>query len=550
MKQIAIGTDDFKEIRETNSLFIDKTLFIKELIDDTSKVLLFPRPRRFGKTLNMSMINYYFNRDFNSKDLFKGLNISKCSDKYLKEMNKYPVISLSLKECKKNSFLEFKEEFKNIIVKLYKNYKYLLDCPSIEEIDKNYFKRCLNGQEDMRLSYAIATLVDMIKTYYNEQVIVLLDEYDVPIIEGYLRGYYTEIIEFTRDIFSSVFKNNLSLKKGIITGILRVSKEGMFSGANNIDVYNITDNSYSNYFGFTEIEVKEVLAKYNLSDKFQSVKTWYDGYLFNRNIIYNPWSILKFLKDKDHSMQVYWANTGGVDLLRDLIYTTKGNISLLDKFHSLLDKGYIEHINLDYNMNLTDLDNNIHTVFTLFMLTGYLTPNNLLTSLEDVTLKIPNLEIRKNLENICINWFSDNIRYGNEFDNYLLYNDLENFKETFERIVLESFSYYDIKINKGENFYHAFVMGLLYSSNQNFFITSNRESGFGRYDLVLKPKNNDIKYAYIIEFKAIEKDNFEETMEKAFKQIDEKNYIEEIKEYDVTKIVIVFKGKEIRIETR
>ena len=550
MKPIAIGNEDFKEIIESNSLFVDKTLFIKELIDDTSKVLLFLRPRRFGKSLNMSMLKYYFDINLNSKYLFKGLNISKCSKLYLDEMNKYPVVSLTLKECKKATYEAFLMSFKTLISNLYRNYKFLLDSSLIEEVDKEYFKRCLNEEEEKQLSLALAKLINMLEIYYKSQVIVLLDEYDAPILEGYLKGYYDNIINFMREVFSSTFKGNLSLKKGIITGILRVSKESMFSGANNINVYNITDSNFSTYFGFTEEEVKETLAEYDLSDKFLEVKKWYDGYLFSRTTIYNPWSILNFLANHEHILKVYWANTGGTDLLQDLIYSTKCNTNLLETFHTLLEKGSITGIDLDLEMNLPSLNNNPNTVWTLFMLSGYLTPSEYVDFSKLVTLRIPNFEIRKNLESICVNWFKYNIKHGNIFEDYLLNNNMYDFKDTFKMIVEESFSYYDINIKHGENFYHAFVMGLLYSGSNNFIIKSNRESGYGRYDLILKPKNKDIKYAYIIEFKAIENGNFEETVEKAFKQIEEKNYILEVKDYDVTKIVIVFKGKECRIETR
>ena len=551
MKAIGIGTDDFKEIRENDYLFIDKTLLIKELIDDGSKALLFPRPRRFGKSLNMSMINYYFNREYKdiSFDLFKGLNISKCSDRYLNEMNKYPVVSLSLKECKTENYEKFIIEFKAIISSLYKKHEYLLDSSLISNSDKEYFQRCLDCKEDDRLSSSVSTLVELLRIYHNEQVIVLLDEYDAPIMESYLKGFYSDVIDFMKSFFSSTFKDNLNLKKGIITGILRVSKEGMFSGANNIKVYNVCDYKYSTYFGFLEGEVKNCLKEYNLSGKYEDVKKWYDGYFFGESKIYNPWSILNFLSDPKNSFRTYWVNTGGVDLLRDLIYSVN-NASLLEEYHKLLDTGYISHVNLDLNMNLTSLPNNRDTVFTLFMLSGYLTMVEYSDSLKDLKLRIPNLEVRENLENICIKWFNNNIKKYTAFEDYLITNNMFDFKENFKRIVLESFSYYDVNVKHGENFYHAFVMGLLYSGSVNFSITSNRESGYGRYDLLLKPKNNSCHYAYIIEFKAIEENDFDNTMEKAFKQIEDKNYQEEIKEYDVTKIVIVFKGKEIRIETR
>ena len=552
MKAIGIGTDDFKEIRENDYLFIDKTLLIKELIDDGSKALLFPRPRRFGKSLNMSMINYYFNREYKdiSFDLFKGLNISKCSDRYLNEMNKYPVVSLSLKECKRESYEKFILKFKSIISDLYKKYEYLLDSPLISNSDKEYFQDCLNKKEEDDLSSAISYLVNMLRIYHGEQVIVLLDEYDAPIMESYLRGFYSKVIDFMKSFFSSTFKDNLNLKKGIITGILRVSKEGMFSDANNIDIYNITDPNYSSYFGFLETEVIEVLDEYNLSDRFNEVKTWYDGYLFNKNTIYNPWSILKFLKNTDHIMQVYWANTGGVDLLKDLIYRINDNSILLSQYHKLLETGIITNIDLDLYMDLNTLKGNDNTVWTLFMLSGYLTPLEYYDSINNITLKIPNLEIRENLEKICSKWFTTGIFENYNFTNLLLRNNIERFKDDFKNVVIKSFSYYDVPNNdSGENFYHAFVMGLLYSSNNLFSITSNRESGFGRYDLVLKPKNDSCRYAYVIEFKAISNNDFDKTIKDAFEQIDEKNYIESIKEYDVTKIVIVFKGKDIRIET-
>ena len=551
MKAIGIGTDDFKEIRENNYLFIDKTLFIKELIDDGSKALLFPRPRRFGKSLNMSMLNYYFNLEYKdlSFNLFKGLNISKCSDRYLSEMNKYPVVSLSLKECKKDNYQDFIDNFKTIISDLYSKYSYLLDSSLIEEVDKKYFRNCLDKKQEIELARGISNLIKMLRIYHDEQVIVLLDEYDAPIVESYLKGFYKEVISFMKDLFTNTFKGNLNLKKGIITGILRVSKEGMFSDANNIKVYSVCDYKYSTYFGFLETEVKDCLKEYNLSGKYEDVKKWYDGYFFGESKIYNPWSILNFLSDPKNSFRTYWVNTGGVDLLRDLIYNVD-NASLLEEYHRLLDTGYVEYDNIDLNMNLTSIKYNTYTLRTLFMLSGYLTMVEYSDSLKDLKLRIPNLEIRENLENICINWFNNNIQYSNMFLNYFKNNNMEGFKETFERTVLESFSYYDIKINKGENFYHAFVMGLLYSSNSLFSITSNRESEYGRYDLVLKPKNDTSRYAYIIEFKAIEENDFDKTIEKAFKQIEDKNYVESIKEYDVTKIVIVFKGKDIRIETR
>ena len=282
-KEIATGTHDFKEIIETNSLYIDKTLFIKELIDDTSKVVCFPRPRRFGKTLNMSMLDYYFNCEYDDSEyLFKGLNINKEEDKYLMEMNKYPVIALSFKELKSNTYQEFIINFKLLMNKLYDKYNKLLNSNKITETDKEYFKKITNMNEDVLLANSISMLVRMLRKEYNKEVIVLLDEYDAPILNGYLKGYYDEVITFIKQIFVTTFKDNNDLKKGIITGISRISKENLFSDANNIEVYNMTDSRYSTYFGFTESEVKDVLKEYDLENTFDDVKKWYDGYLFNR----------------------------------------------------------------------------------------------------------------------------------------------------------------------------------------------------------------------------------------------------------------------------
>ena len=394
-------------------------------------------------------------------------------------------------------------------------------------------------------------LSNMLEKYYNQKVYVLLDEYDAPILSSYLNGFYVKCINFMRDLFSATFKGNLSMKKGIITGILRVSKEDMFSGANNIKVYNITDYNYSNHFGFTEEEVKDVLNQYDLSGNFNKIKKWYDGYRFSDYVVYNPWSILNYLSDRKHTLQAYWVNTGGVDLLRKLIYS-KRNTGLLEEYHKLLETNEVCNVNLDMYMDLKSLDNSRDTIWTLFMLAGYLTPKGNVINTKNITLRIPNLEIRENLENICVKWFNDNISYRDLLEEDLVNNNMNEFKKTFTDIVNESFSYYDVERRYGENFYHAFCMGLLYSYNYHFKITSNRESGYGRYDLLLKPINKSCNNAYIIEFKSIENDNFDETIEKAFNQIEGKKYDIELKEegYHINKIVIVFKYKEIKMEIR
>ncbi len=549
-KPIAIGTDDFKEIIETGSLFIDKTLFIKELIDNTSKAICFPRPRRFGKTLNMSMINYYFNLEYKDNTLFNGLKIMEQGEKYLKEMNKYPVVSLSLKDTKFDDYEGFIDNYKEIMKTLYSKYNYLLKSDKLDETDKEDFLKIIRKQEDILLPNALAKLVGYLNKHYELKVIVLLDEYDAPILYGYEMGYYDKMITFMKQLFVTTFKDNGNLKKGIITGVSRISKENLFSDANNINVYNITDVRFSEYFGFTQEEVDEVLEEYNLSSK--GVEKWYDGYLFGETKIYNPWSILKYLENPKHTLQSYWTNTGGVGLLKKLVFRMNDNSTILNDFHKLLETGRIEHLVLDIFMDLKNLKANKNTIWTLFLLTGYLTPIKFITNPNDVSLKISNLEVRENLENMAKTWLNDIKEDEIDFAEILKVGDIDKFKNSFKSIVQSGFSYYDVPKNQeGENFYHGFVMGLLYdSTNRVFDITSNRESGEGRYDLVLKPINNSTNNAYIIELKSATRLGLDKTIENSFSQIEKKGYKETVKEFNVTEIAIAYIGKKIKIETR
>ena len=550
-REIATGTEDFKEIIETNSLYIDKTLFIKEIIDDTSKTVCFPRPRRFGKTLNMSMLNYYFNLDYKDNKLFYGLNISELGEKYKEEANKYPVISISFRELKADNYKDFLKSYKELMANLFSNYEYLLKSKAINSNAKRKINKFINEKENdgNRLANAVSNLVRYLRKYYDIKVIVLLDEYDAPILHAYEKGFYEEVITFMKQLFVTTFKDNTDLRKGVITGISRISKENLFSDANNIEVYNMTDSRYSTYFGFTENEVKDSLKEYGLLDTFDNVKKWYDGYLFNKTIIYNPISILKYLKNEDHAFIPYWTNTGGVGLLKNLIYNLNNREEILNSFEDLLKVGIIEHINLNVNLDLSSLEGNKDNIYTLFMFSGYLTPNKFLENYENATLKIPNLEIKNNLENIVKDWFMVGPLKSYDFTKYLYDNQLELFKENFENIVLESFSYFDVPDNNnGENFYHAFTMGLLRSGCNNYEITSNRESGYGRYDLILKPFDKN-KTAYIIEFKVSDLD-FDKAIEDGFRQIDEMKYEVSLKGYKIIKMVIAFKGKKLKIETR
>ncbi len=553
MKNINLETNDFKEIIESDSLFIDKTLFIKELIDNPSPVICFPRPSKFGKSLNMSMLNYYFNIEYKNNTLFNGLEIMKQGDKYFKEMNKYPVVSLSLKDTKKITFKGFLNNYKTIMANLYLKYEnILMNSKVLTNTEKQRIKTIIEEKEDNpeRLPNFLSYLVNYLSRYYGLQVIVLLDDYDVPIINGYFNGYYDEVVDFINQLLVTTFKGNRNLKKGIITCISKICTENFYSCANNIEVYNITDARYSTYFGFTESEVKGLLKEYNLSDIFDDVKKWYGGYLFDENTIYNPWSILKYLENKDHELIPYWTNKEGVGLLKDLIYNIKYNTNLLDEFERIINKCYKEHVNIELNLNLKSLKGDPNTVWTLFMLMGYLTPTTLVGDGENITLKIPNLEIKENLIDMASSWFKNNYN-GNSIVKYLANSEINEFKNKLENLVLETFSYLDVPgTSASEAFYHAFVMGLIRIDNEYYEVTSNRESGFGRYDILLKPKIKDIP-AYIIEFKLV-RDNttFEDTVETAFNQIETMKYDASVKNLDVIKMAIAFKGKKVKIETR
>ncbi len=541
-------TNDFKKLIESGAVYIDKTLFIKEIIDNNDDSVMIPRPRRFGKTLNLSMLYYYFSNEFDSHELFKGLNIMEQDEKYLSEMNKYPTIFLDLKNTKKDTYSEFIDRYKTIMSDLFKKYKFVLEN---SDIDVDFYNRIINKEEDSELADAFSYLVGYLKDYYHEKVIVILDEYDAPILHGYEKGYYNEIIEFMKQLFVTTFKPEpiySNIHKGIITGISRISKENLFSDANNIKVYNITDSKFSTYFGFTEDEVINILEENDLKEKISEVKKWYDGYLFNKYTIYNPWSILSFLGNSDHALIPYWGNTGGVHLIKSLIYNLNNRQEILNSYENLLKTGYVEHINLNIKLDLTDLEGDRDNIYTLLMLSGYLTPAEFKPDLKDVKLRIPNLEVKGELESIVKNWFKGPLK-GYDFTEYLYNNKLELFKTTFENVVIESFSYYDVpNNNNGENFYHAFAMGLLMSGSSNYEITSNRESGYGRYDLILKPFDKNVT-AYIIEFKVSDSD-FDNTIEEGFRQIDEMKYEVSLKDYKIVKMVIAFKGKKLKIETR
>ncbi|MGL5084461.1 MAG: AAA family ATPase, partial [Clostridium sp.] len=486
MKRVAIGLSDFKEIKDSNRYFIDKTLIIKEFIEDSSKIALIPRPRRFGKTLNLSIVKYFLAKSHvDNSYLYKGTNIEKEND-IMKLQGTYPVIYLTLKDEKHNDFDKFIESMKKQISSLYKNFYYIYEDIKFEN-DKTFFYNLINEDCSVQdLEVSLLKLSEYLNIYHNHKVIILMDEYDTPIHQGYFKNYYDEMIGFMRNFLSAGLKDNINLEKAMITGILRVAKESIFSGMNNLAVYSLLSYRYSDKFGFTEEETTNLLKYYSLHEKIDDFKNWYNGYIFGETTIYNPWSVLCYINEPERNFMPYWVNTADDKIIRTLL--AKGDAETKVGLESLYNGGYVEtFVNEDTIMS--EIDKNKNNIWSFLLLSGYLKAVSRRfdesRSLYIYKLKIPNIEIKTLYRTIIDKWFSDsniNSQYNNMIKALTL-GDIKNFKKLFKRCVMESFSYFDAKGQDPENVYHAFVLGMLVSLNGIYEVRSNRESGIGRYDV-------------------------------------------------------------------
>ncbi len=544
MKSIPIGKDNFQKLIQENCYYVDKTASIEELLENGSDVVLYTRPRRFGKSLFISMLEHFFDIDKKeiNKDLFKGLYISQSP--YYKELSNYPVINLDFKDLKRDDFDSTYEEFKNIIADVYEKKTYLLDYLSESQaLIFNSFidKTAKKTDYERTLKY----LSNWLEEYHHQKVIILIDEYDVPIQYGYLKGFYDEIVSLIRSVFSSCLKGNDSLKFGVLTGVLRVSKESIFSDLNNPDVIDMMTPTYNEAFGFTEKETKELLEYYGL-ELTKEVKNNYDGYNIGGVSIYNPWSILSYASKK--VIEPYWINTSSNDLIKDLL----SKISEEDKIEvEKLLQG--ESISFTYNKQITYLDfhdsENINSILSLMFMSGYLTfDKNVYDEITKLTYKmyrIPNEEVRSDLiEMIQKITFQKVI---NQFDTYknftrALILDNKNVIEEYINKLLASISYYD----KKESFYHGYIIGLLGSFiSHNYIVKSNREAGKGRFDVLIE--SVDRTFGCIMEFKISDKESEMENMaKKAKKQMKEKGYYKELqldKVANIHEYALVFCGK-------
>ena len=553
MQGIGIGISDFKNLRLRKNYFIDKSLYIKDIIDNQSGVILITRPRRFGKTLNMSMLRYYFDiKGKDNKELFKDLKIMEQDENYTSKLGYYPVIYLTLKDVNDRNFDNMLLALKTAMINMYKEHMYLLNSDKIYEFEKNKINDILNAREDeIVLKNAVKDLSEYLNRYYERPVILLVDEYDVPLQSAYIEGYYEEAIKFLKGFYNITFKDNQYLEKTVLTGVSRIAKESLFSGMNNFKVFTIMDNEFADDFGITTEEMEKVISDFDVKEDEEEIKKWYDGYkIGNVEGIYNPWSILNYLNKRE--LKPYWVNTSSNDLIK---MTLKKSNSIKEKMIKLLQGEAVE-VKINLETIIVGIEEREENIWGLMLQTGYLKVEEVVDLLgRRYKVKIPNYEIKSLFEEIIDTWFDNKVE-GNDLRSILedlITLRLEDFERKFKKLVVEMFSFFDVGENTAENFYHAFVLGMLVGLKDKYFVKSNRESGYGRYDIMLEPKEKD-KNSFIIEFKITE--NMDEktvknTVEEAKKQIEEKKYEGELKEKgftNITKMVFAFKGKEFKLE--
>ena len=566
-KVISIGNQSFESIREKDNFYVDKTNFIKEWWDDDDIVTLITRPRRFGKTLNMSMLECFFSNKYKDRgDLFEGLEIWN-DEKYRKLQGTYPVIFLSFAEIKQNNYNDAVEKIKRIICEVCQQFDFLKNWDGLTEIEKKNISNISYNMSDVMAQDLIKNMSNYLSRYYGKKVIILLDEYDTPMQEAYVNGYWEELVAFTRSLFNSTFKTNPYLERAIMTGITRVSKESIFSDLNNLVVVTTTSNQYETAFGFTEEEVFNSLDEQGLSDKKDIVKTWYDGFTFgDKKDIYNPWSIINFLKFK--SLKTYWADSSSNGLINSLVQ--KGSPYIKTMIENLISGEKINVI-VDEQIVFSELDYSEDAVWSLMLASGYLKVvsseelNLIRESDNEYELALTNREILFMFRKMILRWFSPAKHETNEFIRALISGDIESMNEYMNDVALNTFSSFDSGKKKSnrkapENFYHGFVLGLMVDQTENYIITSNRESGYGRYDIMLEPidKTNEKYPGIVIEFKVInprKENTLEETVAAALKQIEEKNYDAElvkrgVKEENIHHYGFAFRGKEVLIDGR
>jgi hypothetical protein len=558
---VSIGNQGFDDIRENKYFYIDKTGLIKEWWSSGDAVTLITRPRRFGKTLNMSMLNCFFSNQYaNRGDLFEGLSVWE-DEKYRQLQGTYPVIFLSFADVKQNDLQGALWKIKKIIFNIYQQYAWLGSWEGLMAVEREQFVGITPDMEDTAAQSAIQDLCSYLSRYYKKKVIVILDEYDTPMQEAYIHGYWDKFTAFMRSLFNATFKTNPYLERAVMTGITRVSKESIFSDLNNLAVVTTTSDRYSTAFGFTQEEVFKSLDDMGLGERRDDVKRWYDGFVFGEHRdIYNPWSITNFLKEK--KLRPYWASTSSNGLVSRLIQTAPPDIKQM--MEDLISGREIV-VNFDEQIVFSQLGKNKNAIWSLLMASGYLKPDKVEYKGELLEpwyhLSITNLETVSMFSNMFKGWFNnDSSNYG-EFVQALLKGRLREMNIYMNDVALSTFSYFDVgtqpsERTQPERFFHGFVLGLLVELRDIYEIKSNRESGYGRYDVMLVPKSDDRKYnAIILEFKVFDsydESTLEDTAQSALRQIEEKNYDAELIARGIEKERIrhygfAFEGKRVLI---
>ena len=558
-RTIGIGIQGFDKLIENQYFYIDKTMFIKEWWENGDDVTLITRPRRFGKTLNMSMLERFFSVEYRDRgELFQGLVIWQ-EEKYRSLQGTYPVITLSFAGVKENSYSNVRKKICQYIKNLYNHFDFLLEGDYLNGDEKEMYRKISAEMEDYIASDSLKCLSDYLSRYYGKKVIILLDEYDTPLQEAYVGGYWKELVSFIRNLFNATFKSNPYLERAIMTGITRVSKESIFSDLNNLEVVTTTSEKYETSFGFTQQEVWDALEEYGLSEQKEKVRDWYDGFTFgNRTDIYNPWSILNYLNKRKFA--AYWANTSSNSLVGKLIREGSRRTKII--MEDLLE-GKILHTEIDEQIVFNQLDDKESAIWSLLLASGYLRVEKY-TFVEEwgrdeYDLVLTNKEVRIMFERMIKDWFAGGASSYSDFVNALLKGDLEEINEYMNRITTETFSFFDTgknasKTAEAERFYHGFVLGLLAELRGRYVLTSNRESGFGRYDVMLEPFHKEDN-AIIIEFKVFrpaKENTLEDAVKAALDQIEEKGYAVSLEAKGIgaeriRKYGFAFEGKKVLI---
>ncbi len=555
-RTVGIGNQDFETIRREGYFYVDKTNLIREWWENGDSVTLITRPRRFGKTLNMSMLEQFFSVDYAGRgDLFEGLSVWQ-EEKYRRLQGTYPVIALSFAKVKETSYQEARKRICRILSDLYRQFDFLWNSEKLTPREKELYQAVSDDMEDYVAAESLNALSNLLMRHYGKKVIILLDEYDTPMQEAYVSGYWDELVTFTRGLFNAAFKTNPYMERALMTGITRVSKESMFSDLNNLEVVTTTTEKYADSFGFTEEEVFAALEEYGLSEYQQQVKDWYDGFTFgSRRDIYNPWSIINFLDKK--KVGAYWAGTSSNRLVSKLL--REGSSGIKKNFEDLLAGGALE-LEIDEQIAYSQLSTKKNAIWSLLLATGYLkvweTTFVERTGRAYYKLVLTNKEVAIMFEDMVRDWFSEN-DYYNDFIKALLLGDVAAMNTYMNRVTREMFSYFDAGRNpysEPERFYHGFVLGLMVELSDRYVVTSNRESGFGRYDVMLEPRRVAEDDGILLEFKVQSEGEKElsDTVTQALRQIQERDYqaslaAKGVPEDRIRKYGFAFCGKEVLI---